>query len=189
VLIAYTSSGFSYNGILGRRLGRRSYWGAYASGAKSLLTEVPGSSNSSRSYSTSLSVPHFSISGSFSNSSGNALLTPTGLVATPIPLPAITPSAVVLYNGRSYSGGIASSPKRGLTLSAVYAKGLSATQSNSALSRNNNENMNFLLIYQFRKIYFNSGYSRLVQGFSFSGAPAMKLGSFYVGISRWFDFF
>ena len=34
VLIAYTTSGYSYSGSVGRRLGRRSYWGAYASGAR-----------------------------------------------------------------------------------------------------------------------------------------------------------
>ena len=30
VLIAYTTSGYNYSGSLGRRIGRRSYWGAYA---------------------------------------------------------------------------------------------------------------------------------------------------------------
>ncbi len=105
VLIAYTTSGYNYSGSLGRRIGRRSYWGAYASGARSLLTGQPGSANSSQSYSTSLSVPRFSINGSYSESSGNALLTSTGLVATPVPLPVINPAAVVLYNGKSYSVG------------------------------------------------------------------------------------
>jgi hypothetical protein len=189
VLIAYTSSGFSYNGNLARRLGRRAYWGAYASGGRSLLTNQPGSANSSHSYSTSLSLFRFSLNGSYSTSSGNALLTPTGLVPTPLPLPVISPGAVVLYNGRSYSTGISSSPKRGLTLSASYGKGLSDTRSPLNSSNNNNETAYFLLMYNFRKIGFTSGYSRLVQGFSLPGTQTARVNSFYVGISRWFSFF
>jgi hypothetical protein len=189
VLIAYTTSGYNYSGGVGRRIGRRSYWGAYASGAKSLLTGEPGSANSSHSYSTSLSLPHFSINGSYSMSSGNALLTSTGLVANPLPLPVTNPAAVVFYNGKSYSVGLGSSPVRGLTLTASYAKALSGTQSNSTSSNNNNENMYFMMVYQFRKMFFQTGYSRLVQGFSLVGTPPALQGSFYVGISRWFNFF
>jgi hypothetical protein len=189
VLIAYTTSGYNYSGTLGRRIRRRAYWGAYVSGAKSLLTGLPGSANSSQSYSTSLSLPRFSINGSFSQSSGNALLTSMGLVPTPVPFPTVNPAAVVLFNGKSYSAGIGSSPIRGLTLSASYAKALSATQSISTNSNNNFENMNFLLNYQLRKLSFQSGYMRLVQGFSVSGLPPALAGSFYVGISRWFNFF
>jgi len=188
-LIAYTASGYSYSGNLGRRIGRRSYWGAYASGARSLLTDQPGSANSSQSYSTSLSVARFSLSGSYSVSSGNALLTSTGLVATPVPLPVVNPADVVLFNGRSYSAGLGAHPIRGMILTALFAKALSDTQSNSISSNNNNENLNFLLTYNVRKLGFIAGYSRLVQGFSASGTPPTMVGSIYVGISRSFNFF
>jgi hypothetical protein len=189
VLINYTTSGYSYNGSIGRRIGRRSHWGAYASGSRSLLTGEPGTATSSQSYTTTLSLPRLSLSASYSDSSGNALLTPTGLVATPIPLPAVNPAAVVLYNGRGYSLGFGSTPVRGLTLSAAYADARSATNSNSTLSNNNNENMYFLLNYRFRKLSFDAGYSRFLQGFSVSGNPPTMVGSMYVGISRWFNFF
>ncbi len=189
VLIAYTTSGYNYNGSVGRRIGRRSYWGAYASGARSLLTGEPGSANSSQNYSTTFSLSRFNINGSYSLSSGNALLTPMGLVPTPVPLPVINPAAVVLYNGRSYSVGLGSTPVRGLVLSASYAKALSGTNSNSEVSNNNNENIYFLMTYHFRKLNFQGGYSRLVQGFSVSGTPPTMVGSFYVGVSRWFNFF
>jgi len=189
VLIAYTTSGYNYTASLGRRIGRRSYWGAYASGARSMLTNQPGSANSSQSYSTSLALPLFSIRGTYSESSGNALLTSTGLVTTPVPLPAVNPAAVVLYNGRSYSAGLGANPIRGLTLTAMFSKALSATESNSTTSNNNNENLNFLMTYNVRKLSFMAGYGRLVQGFSVSGTPPTMVGSFYVGISRWFNFF
>jgi len=189
VLINYVTSGYSYNANVGRRLRRKAYWGAYASGARSLLSNVPGSANTSQSYSTSLSLFRLSINGSYSTASGNAVLTATGLTATPVPLPAVNPAAVVLYNGKSYSAGIGSSPIRGLTLSAIYAKALSATNGNSTLSNNNSNNMYFLATYRLRKLNFQGGYLRLVQGFSASGAPPVLTGSFYVGVSRWFNFF
>lgn len=189
VLIAYTTSGYFYSGSLGHRIGRRSYWGAYVNGARSMLTDQPGSTTSSQSYSTSLSLSRFSLSGSYTDSSGNALLTSTGLVATPVPLPVINPAAVVFYNGKSYSAGFGAHPIRGLTLTAIYAKALSTTQSTSTSSNNNNENLNFLMTYNVRKLSFIAGYSRLDQGFSLSGTPPTMLGSIYVGVSRWFNFF
>jgi hypothetical protein len=188
-LIGYTTSGYNYFVNAGRRLRRRRYWGVYASGLRSLLTSVPGSANSSQSYATSLSWTKFSINGSYSSSSGNALLTPTGLVATPIPVTVLPSSAVVLYSGKSYSVGVGSNPIRGLTLSATYAKALSGTNSNSILSSNSYGNMYFLLIYQLRKLSFQAGYLRLVQGFSASGTPPTLTGSYYVGVSRSFNFF
>ena len=45
------------------------------------------------------------------------------------------------------------------------------------------------MTYNFRKLNFITGYSRLVQGFSVSGAPPAMVGSFFVGVSRWFNFF
>jgi hypothetical protein len=189
VLIAYTTSGYNYNGSVGRRFGRRSYWGATASGARSLLTGQPGSANSSHGFSTSLSLDRFSISGGYAESSGNALLTSTGLVATPVPLPVVNPADVVLFNGKSYSVGLGAYPLHGLSLTASYAKSLSDTLSNSLNSNNNNESVNALVTYNFRKVSFMAGYTRLAQGFSVTGSGPTMVGSMFVGISRSFNFF
>jgi hypothetical protein len=189
VLISYTTSGYTYNGSVGRRIRRRSYWGAYVSGARSLLTNQPGTANSSHSYTTSLSLARISINGTYSESTGNALLTTTGLVSTPIPVTAVNPAAVVFFNGKSYSLGIGANPIRHLVITASYAKALSATNSISTASNNNNENLNLLMTYNFRKLNFISGYTRLVQGFSLTGGSPALVGSFYVGVSRWFNFF
>jgi hypothetical protein len=189
VLISYTTSGYAYNGSVGRKIGRKSYWGAYLSGANSLLTDQPDSANSSHSYGSSLTLYRVTINGSYSQSTGNALLTTTGLVSTPIPLPVINPADVVFFNGKSYSAGFGANPFRGLTMSATFAKALSGTESTSLNSKNNNENLNLQLTYNFRKLSFITGYSRLVQGFSLSGAQPAMVGSFFVGVSRWFNFF
>ena len=192
VLIAYTSSGFNYTGGIGRKLSRHTYWGAYAAGAKSLLTEVPGSANASQSYTTTLSLYKFSVSGSYAKSNGNALITPTGLVTTPVPVPILNPSSVVLFNGTSYAAGIGASPVRGLTITASFSKGISNTQTRASTisySNNNNQNANAIIYYNFRKLNFTAGYSRLVQGFSIADVPFTKVGSYYVGVSRQFNFF
>ena len=48
---------------------------------------------------------------------------------------------------------------------------------------------NVYLQYKFRKVFFTAGYSRLVQGFSASTLAPEMLSTYYVGISRWFNFF
>jgi hypothetical protein len=189
VLIAYTSSGYNYNGSVGRHFRRRCYWSAYASGARSILTDVPGSANSSQSYATALSLLRISFNGSFTESNGNALLTSTGLTATPVPITVVSPASLVYFNGKSYSAGIGAHPTRHLTMAASFAKGLSSTNSNSTLSNNSTENMYFMLSYQLRKLNFDAGYSRLTQGFSTSATPRALVGTYYVGISRYFNFF
>lgn len=189
ILVAYTTSGFNYSGSIGRRIRRRSYWGAYASGSRTLLTGQPGTASTSQSYSTALSLSRFNFSGSYGESSGNALLTATGLATTTVPLPVINPADVVFFNGKSYSIGLGTHPLRGLTLAANFAKALSTTDSSSVNSRNNNENVYAFMTYHVRKISLLAGYSRLVQGFSVSGTPPVMVGSFYVGVSRWFNFF
>jgi hypothetical protein len=192
VLIAYTSSGFNYTGGIGRKLSRHTYWGVYASGAKSLLTEVPGSGNASQSYTTTLSLYKFSLTGSYGKSNGNALITPTGLVTTPVPLPILNPSSVVLFNGTSYAAGIGASPVRGLTITGSFSKGISDTQTRAStvtFSNNNNQNASAIIYYNFRKLNFTAGYYRLVQGFSIADVPFTKVGSYYVGVSRQFNFF
>jgi hypothetical protein len=74
-------------------------------------------------------------------------------------------------------------------MAATWGKSLSDTASNS-ISTNSQSNIgNALLQYQFRKLSFNSGYSRLQQSFSASGTKPETISSVYFGVSRWFNFF
>lgn len=189
VLINYTTSNYNYFGSVGRKINRKTYWSASASGMRSLLTDVPDSANSSQSYTTTFSVSRVSFGGAYSKSSGNALLTTTGLVSTPIPVTALPASAVVLYNGTSYSLNVGATPIRGLTVSGVWAKALNGTSADSTMSNNNSNNMYFLLMYHLRKLDVQAGYSRLLQGFSGTGVPPALEGSIFVGVSRYFNFF
>ena len=52
-----------------------------------------------------------------------------------------------------------------------------------------NSQYNALIQYQVRKLNFISGYARLEQGFSSTGSQPEVISSYYMGISRWFNFF
>lgn len=188
-LAEYSGSNDGYTASIGRKIRRASYWSASASGAKSFLSDQPGATTSSQSYTTSFSIPVFSISGSYSKSTGNAILTPVGLVPTPVPLPAVNPADVVFYHGDSYSVGFGFHPIRGLTVSGIFSKALSDTKSSQVPSNNHNNNLNIIVVYHLRKLDFNGGYFKLNQGFSASGLSPTTEGSYYFGIKRWFNIF
>ena len=76
-----------------------------------------------------------------------------------------------------------------LILSASYSNSNSNTTYDEITSSNNTNEFNAFAQSQFRKLYFNSGYSRLEQGFSASGTAPEIISTFYVGISRWFNVF
>lgn len=190
ILITYSTSGYGYNGTIGRKFGYDSYFAVSATGSKIGLTGDSGTTSFLQSYSSQLKLRGWvTFSGSYSKSSGNSILTSSGLVPTPIPAPILSPSSLVLYGGHAYSFGIGSSPLRRLTLSASYAHALSETVSPYLTSNNRTDMLVSQVNYQFRQMHFLGGYTRLVQGFSMVGGPPAMVGSFYVGVTRWFDFF
>ena len=93
ILIAYTSSGYSYSLTASRRIGRL-YWNGGASASKSMINQANGLNTETQSYSTGLSGRWLSVSGSYGKSSGNGLLTPTGV--TPLP-PGVPPPLVPTF--------------------------------------------------------------------------------------------
>jgi len=190
ILIAYTTSSYGFSGTLGRRIGRRSHWSATGGGTKSGLSNEPGAGTFNQYYSTALSARWLSASAAFTRSNGNGILSAAGVTATPVPLPVVTPGAVILYGGRSYSFGFGATPVRGLTISASYAKALSNTSADGlSSSNNNNEQLLARIQYLVRKIYLQAGYLKFTQGFSEIAGPAAMTSSVYVGLSRWFSFF
>ncbi len=188
-LISYTTSSYSYGGSLRRRWGRFG-WSGGAGVTKTLLTEQAGTANTSESFNTSVFYSHWlTANGSYSKSSGNAIETGLGLIQNPIPQPIIPSDDLILFGGKSYSFGLSSSPVRRLTLGLSYSKSNSNSTLQGTMSTNDSKMLNAIVQYQFRKMYFTGGYSNLVQGFSASGLPAANVSSFYLGVSRWFNFF
>ncbi|MGA3079898.1 MAG: hypothetical protein ABSD44_00785 [Terracidiphilus sp.] len=189
LLVTYMNSFYNFSGNARRRWGRFSV-GVGGSGARTALTQQAGTANSSQSYNASMGYGAWlTASGSYSRSSGQALATGAGLVPVPVPSPILPSNLVSLYGGDGYSFGVSSTPVNRLILTASYSNSNSSTSSGGAASTNRNDEFNTLIQYQLRKLSFNSGYSRLEQGFSGSGTPPEVISSFYIGVSRWFKFF
>jgi hypothetical protein len=189
LLVTYTNSFYNFSGNATRRWGKFNV-SAGGGGARTALTEQAGTANSSQSYNASVGYGVLlTASGSYSKANGQALATGAGLVPVPVPSPILPSSLVNLYGGDSYSLGMSSSPVKRLVLTAAYAKSISNTSSDAQASSNQNNEFNALVQYQFRKLGINSGFSRLEQGFSGSGTQPEVVSSFFIGVSRWFNFF
>jgi hypothetical protein len=189
LLVTYTTSYYNYSANVRRRFTRQLVWSASAGFSQTGLTGQPHTGNGSQSFSTGLGYGRWvSVNGSYSRANGHGLVSGAGI--TPIPLPPVIPdNLLILYGGRSYSFSVSSTPIRHLTLSAGFSQANSNTFNAGLGSWNSVEQFNALTQYQFRKMYFTGGYARLVQGFSASGTPPSEVSSFFVGVSRWFNFF
>ncbi len=193
LLITYMNSYYNFAGTVHRNWGPFNM-GMGASGARTALTQQSGATSSSNSYDGSIGYGTWiTANGTYSKSSGQALATGAGLVVVPVPPPLLPSGLVSLYGGDSYSVAVASTPTKGLIMSAGWSKALSntttATPTTPFMSSNQSSQFNSLLQYQFRKMYFTSGYARLEQGFSQAGNKPEIISSYYMGISRWFNFF
>jgi hypothetical protein len=186
--IGYTSSGYGYTAGIGRKFQTYSYWSLNASGTKSTFN-VGGSDNRSQSYSTSLSLRHFSVSGSYAKATGTSFLTATGLTPITNPGPVLSPLDEIVFNGKSYSFGMSTTPIHGLVLSGTYSRTRSNTLASSAASENTTAQINTMLQYRLRQLWITGGYLKLQQGFTITGLPPTSDSSFFIGITRWFNFF
>jgi hypothetical protein len=189
LLVTYMNSFYSFSGNARRRWAK---WNVTAGAGlgRTALTQQAGTANSSQSYNSSVGYSSLiTATGTYSRASGQALATGSGLVAVPVPSPILPSSLVSLYGGDSYSFGLSSTPAKKLILTAAFSKSKSNTTSDAIASTNQNEQFNALVQYQVRKLNFTSGYSRLEQGFSGSTTPPEVVSSFYIGVSRWFNFF
>jgi hypothetical protein len=189
LLVTYTTSYYHYSGHIRRRFGDFS-WSAGGGASHTGFTALPGSTSKSESLTTGIGWKRWiTANGGYSTSSGIAVPASSGLLAPPNTTPLPVPSLLILYGGHSYSGGLGSSPIRGLILSASYSKARSNTSTGDAGSWNLTRQMNFYIQYRFRKMFLTSGYANLLQGFSASAAGPAKVSSYYIGVSRWFSFF
>ena len=188
VLITETTSYYNYNANLRRRFSRRVQWTLAFNGNHSGLNSQKNSSDHSEGYSTSLSLRNLSLNAQYLTGTGNSILTNNGIVPLP-PTPGVPEANLIFYNTKSYGGGIAWSPIRRLSLSGSYGRSFSDTLANATFSRNNTDIGNAQLQYRLRRIGVLAGYTRFKQGISATGILPGTTTSYYVGISRWFDFF
>ena len=184
LLVTYTTSYYNYSANLHRRFRGGMQWTAAFNGAHSGLSNDQGTSSHSESYSTSLSLRRLQVNGLYTQSSGIQLLGAGGLISPP-PTPGLTD--FILFSGSSYGGGIMVTPLKRLSISGAFSRSISNTIA-STTSNNNTEIFNAQMQYHLRRIGLQAGYTRFTQGISAIGAP-VNTTSYFVGMSRWFDFF
>jgi hypothetical protein len=93
----------------------------------------------------------------------------------------------ITFGGSSYGGGVSVTPLRRLVIAGSFSRAISNTVGQT-ISHNNTEIFNAQMQYHLRRIGLQAGFTRFTQGISAVGAPANTT-SYFVGISRWFDFF
>lgn len=184
LLVTYTTSYYSYRANVSRRLPGGIQWISAFSGNHSGLTNYQGTDTHSESYSTSLSMRRLVFNGYYSASSGVSLLAAGGIVQ-PAPTPGLTD--FILFSGSSYGGGVSVTPVKRLSVAGTFSRAISDTIASTS-SHNNTEIFNAQLQYRLRRIGLQAGYTRFTQGISAIGAPVNNT-SYFVGMTRWFDFF
>jgi hypothetical protein len=184
LLVTYTTSYYSYSANLHRRLPAGLQWTASFNGTRSGLTNYQGTSSQSEGYSTAFGSRKFTVTGNYTQSTGISLLGAGGFVPV-----SSTPGVndFITFGGSSYGGGVSVTPLRRLVIAGSFSRAISNTIGQT-ISHNNTEIYNAQLQYHLRRIGLQAGYTRFTQGISAVGAPANTT-AYFVGISRWFDFF
>lgn len=188
LFVTYTTSYYNYGGNVHRRLGRGKQWTGAFNGSHSGFTDRPGAFNQSASFSTSLALRTFTLTGNYTKSSGQAILTSTGIQPIP-PTPGLLPEGLIVYNGTSYGGSVSVTPIARLSISGSYSHAVSDTLSNNLMSNNRTEIFYGQLQYHLRKISLLAGYTMFSQGISAAGTPPGYQNSYFVGVTRSFNFF
>jgi hypothetical protein len=189
LLAMYTTSTLNYGGSIKREITPDLRWAMVANVIKSVFEQQSGDSSHGESFTTMLIWKKASVSGIYSKSSGVAILTANGLVATPVPAQLLGPGATVLFKGTSYGANVSFYPVRHMIVSTAWSKSISDTTSPILFSNNGNSNYYGFAGYEFRKLLFQAGYTKFNQSISNSGIPASMLTSYSFGVSRWFKGF
>jgi hypothetical protein len=187
----YTTSNYGWVINTRRRIGGRAYFGAGYGGSHSGLSQVAGTSNSSERVSGSLTWRSYSVNGFYSKSNGEAILTATGLVSVPTNLPPgiFAPDAIMTYNSKAVGGNMSAVLFRRLTVSMGYGDGTGSTIDPAISTFTSTQLYNAIIQYRLRKIYLDGGFTRLRQSVGTAGAVPVSVTSYYIGFSRWFNFF
>jgi len=190
VMLVYTTSSYSYLGSLRRRIGERTYFMAGYSGSHSGITANSGTTSSAERVWTTLMHHGYTLNGYYNKSNGMAILTANGLV----PVPGNTPppllgNAFTSYDSRGWGLNAGGTVRQRLTVSAGYSKTNGHTIDPLTTVSADNELINAVMQYRLRKIFVNAGYTRLRQSVGTAGSTPIEVTSYFIGFSRWFNFF
>ncbi|MFZ0799880.1 MAG: hypothetical protein WCA13_04100 [Terriglobales bacterium] len=189
LLVEYTASTLSYGATVKRVLPHNLRWISTVAGGRTVFEEQSGNGSHSETFTSMLIARRFALSGNYSQSEGTSILTASGLVATPVPGQALSPSNFVVYNGKSDGVSLRFDPMRNLLINLSYSKASSDSTTPLLFTNFGSTNYFGLLQYRLRKLEFVAGFTKFQQSFSGSGLPPAVVNSFYFGITRWFKGF
>ncbi len=183
----YTTSSLNYGGTVTRKLKHGFRMSAGAGGGHSGFNQTAGDVSHAESLNGSLGWRQYGLAGNYSKSSGQSVLTPTGLVIIPVPI--FTSDQIVVFDGQGTSFSAYGSPVRSLAINLSYTKSNSTSTGATLNSTNQTELYYGYMTYRFRKLFFNSGVTKFRQSVSGQGVAPSVVTSYYFGVSRWFNFF
>ena len=191
MLATTTTSSYTYQASARRKIRRNLLWNTSFTGYHTGLSVETGQGSHSEGYNSTLLYKGYSLNGSYTKSTGTALITAGGAVATPISIPVtlLGTNQYLLVDGSSYSVSASASPLRNMTITGSYGLSRSETTTPTLDSANSSKFLSIFTQYQMRKVSFNAGYTRLQQGVGASGLLPTDFTSYYFGIQRWFKAF
>jgi hypothetical protein len=93
------------------------------------------------------------------------------------------------YNSKAYGVNASAVILRRLTMTAGYADSNGSTVDPLLSVFTGNQLYNVVTQYRLRKVYLNGGYTRLHQHVGTVGTAPVTVTAYFIGISRWFNFF
>lgn len=191
IVLVYTTSSYGWVANARRQLGNRMYFAAGYGGSHSGLTNEAGLSSGSHRWSGTFLWKNYNVNGFYSFSNGAAAFTPTGLVSVPVGVPPslFAPGSVILYNSKAVGGNVGGVFMHRLTFSLGYGDSRGSTVDPLISTVTQTQLYNAVMQYRLRKIFLNTGYTRLRQAVGTPGVAPVVVTSYFIGFSRWFDFF
>jgi hypothetical protein len=184
-----TTSSMSYDASAQRKFTHNRMLDFHFTGGHTAFTDQKGYLSHTENYTGYYFMGAFNVSGSYSKSYGQSILTSSGLVSVPVGLPAGTVTDLVAYGGTGYGFGAGTLLFKRLSLAAGYNRNNSSTSGMAVNSSFNGSSENVRLHYRLRKVILDAGYSRLSQDSLSTLNTHTAINSFFIGFSRWFNLF
>jgi len=188
LIVFNTSSSYSYGASVRRKINSEINWGGFFRGLHSGVSPVSGTSNHSENFATSIGWRRYSISGTYAQATGTALLTTSG-VLTPTPIAGLITDEFLTYNATSYGGSLSMRILRPMSFALTYSNVKSSTVAPTLNSFNNGQRYAGRLEYKLRKFSIIGGFTRTDQAVSSSNLPRQLVNSYYFTLTRWFNVF
>jgi hypothetical protein len=122
---------------------------------------------------------------------GYSVLTNNGLqlLSPTTPLQVIPSESIFTFNGTNYGFSAFLTPRPKCQITLNYNKTTDSTVGGLKTTFGDVSRWNGQLRYPWRKMYLDGGVTRVSQTLSTAGATGVTFTTYFVGISRWFNFF